>query len=46
MGQCMAMGHAAGVAAGLAVKGNQPAQAIDIQVLRKQLRSEGAIIDE
>lgn len=46
IGQCMAMGHAAGVAAGLALKGNQPAQAIDIQLLRNQLRSEGAIIDE
>ncbi len=46
MGQCMAMGQAAGVAAGLAVKGNHAAQAIDIQLLRKQLRGEGAIIDE
>lgn len=46
MGQCMAMGHAAGVAAGLAVQTNKGASEIDVPTLKRRLKEQGAVIDE
>ncbi|WP_372814040.1 FAD-dependent oxidoreductase [Paenibacillus sp.] len=44
MAQCMAIGHAAGVACALSGKQNVPPKDIDIAGLQKQLRDQGAII--
>jgi hypothetical protein len=41
----MALGHAAGLAAGMAAKTQQPIQGIDIQSLRRQLRDQKAVIE-
>ena len=46
MGQCMAMGQAAGVAAALCVKEHQAPIALDIKMLQHQLIQQGAIISE
>ncbi len=46
MGQCMAMGQAAGLAAGLAVQNNQTAHEVDVSTLRQRLVDQGAIIDD
>ena len=43
--QYMILGHAAGVAASLAVKNNQPVQDIDVAALRKILAAEGAVFE-
>lgn len=44
MGQCMAMGHAAGRAAALAGDTGVPVAAVDAAELRKQLRAEEAVL--
>jgi hypothetical protein len=43
MGQCMAMGQAAGAAAALAVKANRAPRAVSISSLQDVLRKLGAI---
>jgi len=43
--QYMILGHAAGIAAALAVKGNTAVQDIDIKTLQQQLRKEGAVFE-
>lgn len=45
MSTCMAVGQAAGTAAGLAVKGGLDFNDIDIGILRDVLRNDGAIVD-
>jgi hypothetical protein len=45
MGTCMAMGHAAGVAAAMSAKTGVPLRSIDIDELRAILRSQGAVLD-
>jgi hypothetical protein len=40
----MIMGHAAGVAAVLALRSNQPVQQIDIQKLQSRLRAQGQVL--
>jgi glycine/D-amino acid oxidase-like deaminating enzyme len=44
MGQCMAMGQAAGVAATLAAEHNMPPHEVDIKTLQQRLRAMGAVI--
>ncbi|MFC5832815.1 FAD-dependent oxidoreductase [Nonomuraea insulae] len=44
MGQCMAMGQAAGTAAALAVQAGLDPGAVDVEVLRARLREEGALL--
>jgi len=44
MGQCMAMGHAAGVAAALAADGGLPPRSIDRARLRTALREQGGVL--
>ncbi|MER6948162.1 FAD-dependent oxidoreductase [Nonomuraea sp. NPDC000554] len=44
MGQCMAMGQAAGTAAALAVEGSLDPAEIDVNVLRSRLLAEGALL--
>jgi hypothetical protein len=46
MGQCMAMGQAAGTVAAQAIDEGRPATQIDILRLRGALRAAGAIVDE
>lgn len=43
MGQCMAMGQAAGTAAALAVQGNSSPRAVDVSALQAMLRANGAL---
>lgn len=43
MGQCMAMGQAAGTAAALCISHNTPTQKLSIDELQKSLRSNGAL---
>jgi len=43
MGQCMAMGQAAGAAAALAVQTNSIVRAVSVPQLQQQLRSDGAL---
>ncbi|MCB1020061.1 MAG: FAD-dependent oxidoreductase [Acidobacteria bacterium] len=43
--QYMILGHAAGVAAALAVSGGQPVQAIDVPTLQEKLREQGAMFE-
>ncbi len=45
MGQCMAMGQAAGVAAALAVQKNTAPRALSTDTLRQSLRNLGAVVD-
>lgn len=45
MGQCMAMGQAAGVAAALAAKSNAPPHDVAVPELQQSLRAIGAIIE-
>lgn len=45
MGQCMAMGEAAGIAAAMSVQKNISVQMIDVQELRQILKKNGAIVD-
>src|SRR5690606_109936 len=47
MGPCMAQGEAAGLAAALTMRGNQPGEtrAVDVGQLRSELRKQGAILD-
>lgn len=45
MGQCMAMGQAAGVAAALAAEGDTQPQQVSIPRLQRKLRDLGAILD-
>jgi len=45
MGQCMAIGQAAGTAAALAARKNCQIQKLQIGDLQKKLRKQGAIID-
>lgn len=45
MGQCMAMGQAAGMAAALAVRGNSAPRAVDAAELRRRLVDIGALLD-
>lgn len=45
MGQCMAMGQAAGTAAALALAGGRTPRDLDPAVLRDRLRADGAILD-
>jgi hypothetical protein len=45
MGPCMAMGEAAGVAAGKIVQNGSAAGAVDTAALREKLRSYGVIVD-
>ena len=44
MGQCMAMGQAAGTAAALAVQAGVEPAAVDVELLRTRLREEGALL--
>ncbi|GAA3222264.1 FAD-dependent oxidoreductase [Nonomuraea helvata] len=44
MGQCMAMGQAAGAAAALAVQTGVEPAAVDVELLRARLREEGALL--
>lgn len=44
MGQCMAMGEAAGTAAALAVESSREPADVDVDVLRGRLRANGAIL--
>lgn len=44
MGQCMAMGQAAGTAAALAAETGRDVASIDVDVLRDRLRTEGAVL--
>ena len=44
--QYMIIGHAAGVAAALALKSDQPVQEIDISALTARLRDQGAIMEQ
>jgi FAD dependent oxidoreductase len=44
MGQCMAMGQAAGTAAALASAGDTRVRAVPVEQIQKQLRSDGAMI--
>lgn len=44
MPPCMAMGHAAGIAAAMAVRNNCPVRHIDTKALQKQLLKEGAFL--
>lgn len=41
----MALGHAAGVAAAMAVKSHQPVQAIDVKALQAKLRAQNAVLE-
>jgi hypothetical protein len=41
----MIMGHAAGLAAKMAIEGNKAVQDIDVGALQKKLRSQGAVFD-
>lgn len=43
MGQCMAMGQAAGTAAALSTKATQPPHALPIQTLQARLENDGAL---
>ena len=43
MGQCMAMGQAAGTAAALALQANNTVRAVSVSQLQRQLRSDGAL---
>ncbi|MEZ5361325.1 MAG: FAD-dependent oxidoreductase [Bryobacterales bacterium] len=43
--QYMILGHAAGVAAALALSGGQPVQAVDVPTLQSKLREQGAMFD-
>lgn len=43
MGQCMAMGHAVGTAAALAVRQNLTPRQLDISTLQAQLKTDGAL---
>lgn len=45
MGPCMAMGEAAGIAAGLACNGNQKFADVNVQVLRERIVAHGGIVD-
>lgn len=45
MAQCMAMGHAAGVAAGLAVQSNSGLRDVPVTAIRDRLRSAGAVLE-
>jgi len=45
MAQCMAMGHAAGTAAAMAVAGGREPRGLDIDALRDRLRRDGAILE-
>ena len=45
MGQCMAMGQAAGTAAALALAGGRAPRDLDPAVLRDRLRTDGAVLD-
>ncbi|MFC6229635.1 FAD-dependent oxidoreductase [Paenibacillus allorhizosphaerae] len=42
---CMATGQAAGTAAGLAIRHNMSPQELDVSVLQRQLRADGALLD-
>lgn len=44
IGQCMAMGHAAGTAAAQAVAAGSPLRTVDVACLRKQLSDDGALV--
>ena len=45
MAQCMAMGHAAGVAAGLAVQSNSGLRDVPVSAIRDRLRAAGAVLE-
>jgi hypothetical protein len=46
MGQTMAMGHAAGLAAIQSLQRNEAASSLDVKVLRDNLHREGCILEE
>ena len=45
MSTCMAIGQAAGIAAGMAIQGKTTFKNIDVQLLRKKIRAKGGIVD-
>jgi hypothetical protein len=45
MASCMAVGHAAGIAAGLAFKAGIPPSRLDTVLLRRELRKQGGILE-
>ncbi len=45
MAQCMAMGHAAGAAGALAASRDGEVRSVDAEAIRKQLRSDGAVLE-
>ena len=45
MSTCMAIGQAAGIAAGMAIQGKTTFKNIDVQLLREKIRAKGGIVD-
>jgi hypothetical protein len=45
MASCMAVGHAAGTAAGLAFKAGIPPSQLDVTLLRRELQAQGGIVE-
>ena len=45
MGNCVATGHAAGLAAALCVRGNLQPRELDVNALQEALRSDGVDLD-